>query len=83
MLLSDEERVSLSEESIQALRVDVPVLRVLRASELVTAELVKENRLWLVFQLAEATQPSIGSIQGEIRFLQEVQKAREQLETVE
>lgn len=84
-LLSDEERASLADDMTQALRVDVPVLKHLRASELVTAEVVNVNRLWLVFQLAEATQPAL-DFSGEThrrRFLEEVQKARTQLEGVE
>lgn len=84
-LLSDEERASLANDMSQALRVDVPVLKHLRASELVTAEVVTDNRLWLVFQLAEATQPGL-NFSGEAhrrRFLEEVQKARTQLEGVD
>jgi hypothetical protein len=84
-LLSDPERASLTDEMTQALKVDVPVLRFLRASELVTAEVASEDRLWLVFQLAETTQPAL-ILSGDARrrcFLEEVQKARTQLESVE
>lgn len=83
-VLDEASRISLASELTAALRVDVPMLKHLRASELVTAELVLDNRLWLVFQVAESTRQQLEP--GESlrrRFQQEVQTARSQLETVE
>ncbi len=84
-VLGEDERTSLADDLTRALIVDVPVLRRLRASELVTGEVVEGNRLWLVFQLAERIQPSLNFTGEAIRrsFLREVHMARAQLQTVE
>lgn len=84
-VLSEEQRASRAEELTRALRVDVPVLNYLQASALVTAEVVTDNRLWLLFQLADPFHGSFNFLGSQVRhrFLQEVQKARAQLETVE
>ena len=51
-LLHDE----LVKELLGALKVDIPILNFLEASEVVTADEVHENRLWLTVMMVEASQ---------------------------
>lgn len=83
IVLSDDERSSLTDEMTEALKVDLPVLKFLRASELVTAEVSWEKKLWLVFQLAERASLLVSREALRRCFLEEVETARSQLESVE
>ena len=85
--LDEGERLSRVVDATNALKVDVPSLGALRASELATAEMVEENRLWLRFMLAERTQSTIfmaGLSRPEKHrmFLEDVRCARGQLSEV-
>jgi hypothetical protein len=88
VMIDDPEREAITALMTEALVVDVPVLQHLEASEVVTAEVVDDNQLWIVFGLAEPIQATVrmGSETRErLRRLnsEEVQLARTQLGTVE
>lgn len=88
VLLPSSSREQLEKLMIEALKVDIPILNYLQASELMFGEQVSDNQLWLVVLLAPARQLHLFSIeegptQIRRRFTSELQLARRQLQLVE
>lgn len=74
---------------LEALKVDIPILNFLDASEIITAEQVVNNQLWLVILLKPASQPYLGALDPDTarlsirKFSEEVSMARRQMNGVE
>lgn len=89
VILEKADRRELERRMIEALRIDIPILNFLAASEVVTAEQVVRNQLWLVVLLAPATQPTLEALHldtarlSHTKFFEEVALAREQMRKVE
>jgi hypothetical protein len=89
VLLDKATRAMLEERMLDALKVDIPILNHLRASQLAAAEVVAENRLWLVVLLADTSQHYLEFDAANSRspprreFAEELREARKQMATVE
>lgn len=88
VILEKASRFELERRMLDALKVDLPILNFLEASELITAEQVIKNQLWLVVLLAPASQAHIGALDADTsqpskkKFVDEVCIAREQMTRV-
>lgn len=89
VILEKADRRELERRMIEALKIDIPILNVLAASEIVTAEQVVSNQLWLVVLLVPASQPTLEALDmdtarlSNTKFSEEVALARQQMSKVE
>lgn len=89
VILEKADRRELERRMIEALKIDIPILNVLAASEIVTAEQVVSNQLWLVVLLVPASQPALEALDmdtarlSHTKFSEEVALARKQMGKVE